>query len=178
MKNNIVITAAVCIGLLVTPVSAHAVAAGPANADIPSKIIIPEAKIDSPVIPLGKDKNGYMDSPEDTKTVGWYKYGARPGDPGNTVLDGHLDSDTEKGVFYRLRELRKGDMIYIEDKEEVLRSFVVTDSKVYDAYDFPMRELLAPSDTSVIHLITCYGEFDRFRYVYMERLVVSAEMVE
>jgi LPXTG-site transpeptidase (sortase) family protein len=183
IKDKVIVVAGIWLAMCIFPVSIAAPAAIDASAvitqsiGIPARVVIPAAHIDAPITALGKDQYGYMQAPSDTVTVGWYKYGARPGEKGNAVLDGHLDSETYPGVFYAIQKLRIGDRIGIGDDTGESRTFEVFDIKVYDAYNFPMRDILGPTESKNLHLITCYGEFDKFRHAYVERLVVSARLV-
>jgi hypothetical protein len=45
--------------------------------------------------------------------AGWYALGPRPGDPGSSVILGQVDSGRGPAVFFRLRELRRGDEIKV-----------------------------------------------------------------
>jgi sortase (surface protein transpeptidase) len=45
--------------------------------------------------------------------AGWYALGPRPGDPGSSVILGHVDSRRGPAVLFRLRELRRGDEIKV-----------------------------------------------------------------
>ena len=50
------------------------------------------------VAAMGVAEDGQMALPPDPRTIGWYRYGAGPGDRvGSVVLGGHLDS-REYGV--------------------------------------------------------------------------------
>jgi hypothetical protein len=49
--------------------------------------------------------------------AGWYALGPRPGDPGSAVILGHVDSKRGPAVFYRLRQLLRGDEIDVSRAE-------------------------------------------------------------
>src|SRR5438045_1447791 len=57
----------------------------------PVEIRIPSIGVDAQIIPVGKTKSGAMDAPANAVQTGWYALGAWPGQPGNAVIDGHLD---------------------------------------------------------------------------------------
>lgn len=183
IKDKVIVVTGIWLAMCIFPVSIAAPAAIDASAvprqsvGVPVRVVIPTAHIDAPIMSLGKDQYGYMQAPSDATTVGWYKYGVKPGEKGNAVLDGHLDSETDPGVFYAIQKLRMGDRIGIGDDMGESRTFEVFDIRVYDAYNFPMRDILGPTESKNLQLITCYGEFDQLRYSYMERLVVSARLV-
>ena len=47
--------------------------------------------IDAPVVSLGVEADGTMQSPSGPLDAGWYTFSAIPGAPGNAVFSGHVD---------------------------------------------------------------------------------------
>lgn len=183
MKDNIIVICGFTLGILLFPASIAAPAAvGTSLAfdyrlGTPVRIIIPKADVNAIIRPIGKDRYGYMETPPDASTVGWYKYGVKPGGKGSSVLDGHLDSETAPGVLYAVKYLRPGDEIFIVDSKQGVLAFAVIDAHTYDAYAFPIAEIFGSNKERIVQLITCDGEFDTLRHTYMERLVVSAKLL-
>jgi sortase A len=144
---------------------------------VPSKLQIPKIKVDTTIESIGLDSEKRMDVPKDDFDVGWYKFGAIPGERGSAVLDGHFD--TKKGgpaVFYRLSELRKDDSIVIVGKDGEKRTFVVTDTKIFKDATFPISLVFSQDDTERLNLITCDGVFDKNEKNYSDRLVVFSKL--
>jgi hypothetical protein len=56
-----------------------------------TRIVIPKAKVDAPLVMLGIDDNGVMQSTSNAWDVAWYDFSARPGASGNAVFSGHVD---------------------------------------------------------------------------------------
>ena len=106
--------------------------------------------------------------------IGWYRFGARPGEAGATVLAGHVDFGGEAGVFWKLRESRIGDEVEVELEDGSTRTYVVTDVTLYDKTELPNDELFRRSGDETIHLITCGGTFDRIQRSYRGNVVVTA----
>jgi sortase (surface protein transpeptidase) len=63
------------------------------------------------VVDLGLERDRSLEVPKDYSEVGEWKRGARLGERGPAVLAGHVDSSAAAAVFYRLRDLRRGDRV-------------------------------------------------------------------
>ena len=63
---------------------------------------------DAEIVPVGADTTGALEVPPlDGPTVaGWYRRGVSPGEAGNAVLVGHVDSPAGPAVFFDLGRLR------------------------------------------------------------------------
>ncbi len=68
------------------------------------RLTVPALHIDARGVPVGVDRNQDVAIPADVHTLGWYRYGAAPGDPnGSIVVVGHVDSATQGlGTFFEL----------------------------------------------------------------------------
>lgn len=146
----------------------------------PVLLQIPEAWVDARIQPVGVTPTGEMETPDDFWEVGWYRYGARPGDVGRAVIAGHLDSHDGAAVFYHIGDLEPGDEIRVllggPDGE---RFFTVREVAVYPADDAPVDEIFGPSDHPELVLITCGGDWrGRDAGGYSDRIVVYADMVQ
>jgi sortase (surface protein transpeptidase) len=147
------------------------------NVGAPVHVRIPVIHVDTRILPMGLLENGAMDVPALATDVGWYALGAKPGDPGNAVLDGHLDTVlSTPGVFWSLNVLKPDDEIVVTDDRGVDRTFVVRDVQRYDADEAPMHRIFGPADGRHLNLITCTGRFIDEHYV--DRLVVYAELAD
>lgn len=148
-----------------------------ASSFVAERLMIPKIKVDAKVEQVGLDKEKRMDVPKDDMDVGWYKYGAVPGEKGSAVLAGHFD--TKKGgpaVFYKLSELQVNDSVIIVGKNGEDRTFVVTDTKIFKDESFPISLVFSQDDTEHLNLITCDGVFDKNEKNYSDRLVVFTKL--
>jgi sortase A len=145
---------------------------------LPARIKINRLNIDAPVEALGLTKSGDMAAPENATGVGWYKFGPRPGDPGSAVMAGHLDTTSDKAVFWNLKDLNAGDTISVSDESGKIKIFKVVDKKVYDTFNAPLEEVFGPSSAPHLNLITCAGKWLEDKHSYSQRLVVFAEAVQ
>lgn len=145
----------------------------------PSSIMIPSIGVDARVTPIATTETGAMEAPEVYSEVGWYRLGVAPGEVGRAVLAGHVDSRSGPAVFYRLRDLKPGDVIEISVgvDRHTLR-FVVRESARYPEDGAPLDQIFGASDRPELVLITCDGAFDRSRGSYDHRLVVFADLLD
>ncbi|MGE6753402.1 class F sortase [Rossellomorea sp. NPDC071047] len=143
---------------------------------VPTTIEIPAIDLSAPVEAVGLKENGEMDVTESFEKTGWYEGGYKPGEPGNAVIGGHVDSRNGPAIFYNLNKLSKGDEIIVKNKDGDDRIFVVTDMKEYPWNDAPLQSIFGYSHASTLNLITCTGDFDRSSRNYSKRLVVFTEL--
>ena len=143
----------------------------------PVRLKIPGLNIDTNVQSLGLDSNGSMDVPLNMVDVGWYNGGPVPGEPGSSVIDGHLGVN-EYGVFGSLYQLKVGDLINIIDEKKQVITFRVRETKVYPRNEQPV-EVFSSSQGDIIphlNLITCDGKYNRNTGGTPNRLVVFSDL--
>ncbi len=137
---------------------------------------IPAINIDTQVKEVGLDKNGNMVVPTNGDYAVWLGASAPPGVVGNAVFAGHLDWAGKLGVFYRIKDLSKGDVVEITATDGTKRQFAVTGRQLYDRIKAPLDEIYGPTASASITLITCGGTFLKDVHDYSHRLVVRAEL--
>jgi sortase A len=91
------------------------------NADakriLPSRLVIPSIKVDTPVVELGwktsKTASGSIFSEWDVAdyAAGWHKNSSVPGEHGNIVMSGH--NNILGSVFRELDQLKRGDTLEV-----------------------------------------------------------------
>lgn len=143
---------------------------------VPTTLDIPAIDLTAPVEAVGLMENGEMAVTESFGKTGWYDGGYKPGEPGNAVIGGHVDSRNGPAIFYNLNKLSKGDEIFVKNKEGETRTFVVTDTQEYPWNDASLQSIFGYSHRSTLNLITCTGDFDRSSRNYSKRLVVYTEL--
>ncbi|MDX1259517.1 class F sortase [Exiguobacterium sp. K1] len=144
--------------------------------ELPKTLTIDPLKVKTNIEQVGLDKKGAMGTPKNEQQVGWYKFGPRPGDVGNAVIDGHTDTKTGPAVFYQLHELKKGDKINIKDESGRNLVFRVKKLVEYGHLDAPLEKIFGASDQRNLNLITCIGTYDENEGTYDNRLVVFTEL--
>ena len=164
---------------IVDPRKAEPAAATPAPTVVApqtgDRLLIPAIDVNAAIDPVGIDREGKVAAPSSPMSVGWYRLGEQPGDPGSALFDGHLDWAGGHGVFWNLRMLNRGDRV------SVLRGgrrfdFAVTAARRYAFNQPPPATLFARSGPSTLALITCDGAWDGARHSYLQRLVVEAAL--
>jgi sortase (surface protein transpeptidase) len=136
------------------------------------RLRIPALGLVATVAPVGVQPDGTMASPATGWGVGWLAAGARPGAPGNAVLDGHLDTATGPAVFWRLGALVPGERVVVDDARGKSWRFAVTAVRAYPAAAAPLAAIFGPTDQPHLNLITCTGTWLVAAHQYDQRLVV------
>ena len=137
-------------------------------------IRIPAIGVDAPLIPLGFGLGGTLEVPKDWEVTGWFRGGPFPGEPGPAVVVGHVDSTRGPAVFYRLRDLRPGDLIVVSRTGGTRSHFRVVSLEWVSKSAFPTRRVYGAVTTPALRLITCGGVFDRTTRHYVDNLIVFA----
>ena len=144
----------------------------------PVKILIPAIGVSAPVIPLGLNPDRTLEVPKDYGDTGWFTRGPEPGEPGAAVITGHVDSKRGPAVFYRLRQLRRGDLITIVLKDRTTVRYVVRSSKAVPKNRFPTKLVYRKTPYPALRLITCDGAFDTSTGHYRDNYIVFATLAE
>lgn len=149
--------------------------APPSDAPI-DRLLIPRIGVDAPVVVLGIDAGGVMESPHSPWDVAWYDFSAGPGFKGNAVFSGHVDyHDVGAAVFWDVRDLKMGDEIQVRLADGTLYHYGVSALNSFEAGTAPVAEIVGPTPNQVITLITCGGTFDSSIRQYSHRVVVRAD---
>jgi sortase (surface protein transpeptidase) len=133
--------------------------------------------ISSDIIPLGKYPDGEIEMPSYPELPGWYKYGPTPGEIGPAIIVGHLDTDTDVAVFWRLHELKAGDRVEVGRADGTTATFVVMATKQLPRYKFPTQEVYGNINYAGIRLITCGGTFNPTTLKYSHNTVVYGKLL-
>jgi LPXTG-site transpeptidase (sortase) family protein len=151
-------------------------AAKPAADPFPVRLVISKIGVDASIEARGLDAGRNMLTPKDYHDVAWYNLGPAPGEPGNALLNGHVDWWTGSAVFTRLSELRAGDKLTVVREDGTQLTFKVTGRRIVTA-GARVASLFAPSKTASLTLITCTGAWDPAILSDTHRLLVSAVLV-
>jgi sortase (surface protein transpeptidase) len=163
------------------PTDAPAPTADPmADTGPPTRVEIPAIGVDATVEQVGLTPDRAMDVPKGWMNVGWYENGFYPGEPGNSVIAGHLDTSTGgPAVFWDLNQLIPGDEITVTYENGSRLTFVMVDNRVYnyDAQGAIIESIFGKSLTPDLNLVTCDGAWDQGLATYAKRLVVFTTLV-
>lgn len=148
--------------------------AAPKVAATPPRLEVPAIGVRAHTITLGTTSDNKLEVPRNWSEVGWWRGGSRPGKPGVAVLVGHVDSKTGPAVFYRLRELRRGDSIRFVPRRGSPVRFVVDRLERHSKKRFPTKSVYEETSKPVLRLITCGGSFDWSSGHYRQNVIVYA----
>jgi LPXTG-site transpeptidase (sortase) family protein len=136
-----------------------------ASKAIPDRILIDAIGLNAPVVPVGEHPlklGGKVYSQWDVPgyfAAGWQQNSASLGQPGNTVLDGHHNTDGE--VFRYLVKLKPGDRVTLEAQGRRFH-YIVVQTMTLPERDQPIQVRLnnarwiLPTDDERVTLITCW----------------------
>jgi sortase (surface protein transpeptidase) len=143
----------------------------------PVRVDIPRIGVSSSLVRLGRSPDGTVEVPKSFGMAGWYAPGTPPGDPGSAVILGHVDSKRGgPAVFYRLRELRRGDEIRVKRADGSWLPFQVERTEQFDKQRFPTDDVYYPTGTAGLRLVTCGGLFDPGTGHYRSNIIVFAAL--
>jgi hypothetical protein len=147
---------------------------------VPVRLEIGRIGVSTTLQRLGKDGHGAVEvpsGPRQWQEAGWYAGGTRPGDPGSAVILGHVDSRRDgPAVFFRLRDLRRGDEVTVVRADGSAVRFAVDRTEQYPKDRFPTDDVYYPTLTPGLRLVTCGGEFDPADGHYRSNVIVFATM--
>ena len=141
----------------------------------PVGIAIPAIGLQTRVVRVGVDgRTGGVEVPPDVRTVGWYRFSPVPGEPGSSVLLGHVDSSTQgPGAFFHLASLEPGTKVRVLLADHSTRSFRVVARRSYLKSRLPAT-VFARTGRPLLTLVTCGGPFDAAIGHYRDNVVVYA----
>jgi sortase (surface protein transpeptidase) len=147
-----------------------------ATVALPVSLTIPAIGVSTHLVQLGLTTGGTLQVPSSTGVAGWYTGSPRPGQTGAAVIAGHVDSQTGPAVFFRLRLLQPGQLVYVRRADGSLAVFQVTAVQMYPKAQFPTAAVYAAQPDAQLRLITCGGTFDPATGHYLSNVVVSATL--
>lgn len=165
-----------------TPVAPTTVPIVPTDTSISyapiSRLLIPRIGVDTSVETKSLDPGGVMQTPSAPDVASWYDFSSHPVGEGNAVFAGHLDyASYGPAVFWRLGELRPGDVIEVQLQDGTVLPYRVTSVQIFAATD-DASNVVASAGRPTITLITCDGAFDSEGRAYDERLVVTGDRID
>ncbi|MEV4842833.1 class F sortase [Micromonospora matsumotoense] len=145
----------------------------------PTTIAIPRIAVNAEIMPLGTNPDGTVQVPplDQAQRAGWYEPGVSPGETGNAVIVGHVDSaKLGPAVFFQLGALLPGDTITVSRADGVVAIFTVDEVKAYPKAQFPTEQVYGPNDRPGLRVVTCGGQFDQGAGSYQDNVIVFASL--
>ncbi|SCL39236.1 Sortase family protein [Micromonospora rhizosphaerae] len=145
----------------------------------PTTISIPRIGVNAEIMTLGTHPDGTVQVPplDQAQRAGWYSPGASPGEVGNAVIVGHVDSaEVGPAVFFNLGSLKPGDAISVVREDGSKATFIVESVTSYPKTSFPTELVYGPSDRPSLRVVTCGGVFDQSAGSYLDNIIAFATM--
>lgn len=153
----------------------------PLDRSAPVRVRIPSIKVDAVVVTVGTNLDGSLQVPElkHPDLTGWYRYGPSPGERGNAVIVGHVDTRTSgPAVFFQLGSLKPGTKIEVQRLDGSLATFTVDVVKSFPKDEFPAHRVYGATDDMGLRLVTCGPPYDRTDRNYLNNIVVFATLTK
>jgi hypothetical protein len=149
--------------------------APPPGGPHPTSLSIPAINLDvDDPVDLRVDYRGALQVPTDFSKVGWFSSSAVPGDPGSSVMVGHVDTRRGPAVFGALDDLKPGDLIEVGRSDGGTARFGVDSVETFAKDGLPTERVYGPTTTPTLRLMTCGGPFDDATLNYRDNIVVFA----
>jgi LPXTG-site transpeptidase (sortase) family protein len=152
--------------------------AAPLAASNPMTIKIPAINVDAPVTRLDLNANGTVQVPplSNHNLAGWYDRSVMPGAKGTSVILGHVDDYAGASVFFNVKNLHKGDAVYVTRADGVTAVFSVDGVQKAAKTNFPTSDVYGNVPYPALRLVTCGGPFDAKTGEYLDSIVVYAHL--
>jgi LPXTG-site transpeptidase (sortase) family protein len=137
---------------------------------------IPAVDIDTDVTEGGiiTNKEGQLEWQTVPFIAVQYREMAQIGARGNAVISGHVVTIAEGNVFRNLYKVNVGDPIGVDTADGHF-TYIIEDVKLVKPEAI---EVMAPSNTPILTLITCGGEFDTRTRSFSDRQIVVARLAD
>jgi hypothetical protein len=141
----------------------------PTTSRLPSGVVVP-------LQPADTRSDGSLAVPDDIHRAGWWRGGARLGDPfGSTLLAAHVDSFTQGlGPYSGLLSARAGDRIVV-DSAHLEQTFSVVSLRLVPRGTLAQHHwIFSARGPRRLTLVTCAGPYDVARGGYQNLAIVTA----
>ncbi|TDP91836.1 class F sortase [Labedaea rhizosphaerae] len=145
---------------------------------VPVSVDVPSIDAHSSLVPLGVNPDHTIEVPPVAQPLqaGWYTEGPTPGEVGPAVILGHIDGHHQKGIFWRLHELRTGDKVSVRRQDGGTLTFTVYKVDQVAKSAFPTEAVYGNTTRPELRLITCGGAYDARAHSYLDNILVFAAL--
>lgn len=146
------------------------------SGSLPRFLKIEKLGINARVRHVGPENDNGIKGPSNIYDVGWYENSSRPGENGTVLIDGHVAGQTNRGVFYGLGTIKKGDKIGIERGDGKKLSYTVVNIEQVDFDNLDMNKVMnsAVATKPGLNLMTASGRYNVRTNQYEKRVIVYA----
>jgi hypothetical protein len=139
----------------------------------PARIVIPGLAVNATVVPEPLQANGGLVIPPPSQ-VGWYDAGPAPGQPGSTLLAGHIDYGGVPGAFVSLSSLAVGAAVNVVTVSGQTVHYTVSRLVEVPKASLSSTGVLTDEGSSVLVMVSCGGAFLPDEAAYADNVVVTA----
>ena len=148
----------------------------------PVRLDIPAIGVHTDLIRLGLAPDGTLAVPQpgpDLDTAAWFVNSPTPGQPGPSIIEGHVDSVEGPSVFFRLGAIRPGDRIHVRRADGSRLTFTVDAVRDFEKIRFPTELVYGGADLArpQLRLITC-SDFDEAIHHHIGNEIVFARLTD
>jgi hypothetical protein len=151
---------------------------GAVRPEVPDRSVLPGGQV-VPIVPAGTAHDGSLAVPDDIRVAGWWRGGARLGDPfGSTLLAAHVDSFTQGlGPYAGLLSVTAGQRIIVSSPHLRQTFSVVSLALVPRGTLSAHPRIFSARGPRRLTLVTCAGPYDAARGGYQNLAVITARPV-
>lgn len=144
----------------------------------PTRLSIPSIGVNAPFTKLALGSDGRLEAPpvNNVNLVGWYADGPTPGERGNSIVAGHVDTKTGPAVFLLLSLLKPGGGVDVSRADGSVAHFTIDSVETFAKNDFPDQRVYGDTPDAQLRIITCGGTFDHQKQDYKDNVVVFAHL--
>lgn len=147
----------------------------------PVALTIPAIGVHTVVNPIGLAADGTLAVPQPgphLDEAAWFRNSPTPGQPGPSIIEGHVDSVAGPSVFLGLGAVQPGDRVLVRRVDDRLLTFRVDAVRDFLKARFPTTVVYGSRDLSqpTLRLITC-SDFDASIGHHVGNEVVFAHLV-
>lgn len=144
----------------------------------PFSLDIPAIKAEAPIVEMGTSADRELDPPLPPTTVGWWKYGAKPGAAtGTAIIAGHINYSGVAGALAEIGRLNPGDKVIVHgmrNGKKTELTFTITGVRTYSKKTLPWQQIFNQQVSGRLALVTCGGPFDASTGNYLDNIVAYA----
>lgn len=160
---------------------ASAQAPAPLGSARPVSLSIPAIGVRTVVNPIGLAADGSLAVPQPgphLDQAAWFRNSPTPGQPGPSIIEGHVDSEAGPSVFLRLGAVRPGDRVVVRRADGRVLTFRVDAVRDFLKARFPTTVVYGSRhlDQPTLRLITC-SDFNASIGHHVGNEVVFAHLV-
>lgn len=147
-------------------------------AHLPRRIELPSVGTSGCIQRVGVTEDNHIAVPTNIHLAGWYTGSVVPGEPGVSIIDGHVLGRYDDAIFAKLGELKPGSKVRVQFGDKSWKEFEVVSVDSYSVKQASKEQYKAlPDVKKQLTLITCGGNYDANSESYDERVIVRSKLL-